>query len=697
MTYLLRFWKQLNFALCLLLASSQLAYAFPSGFEISFAKVSHPTNRAGCIIVWQKNTGKNIFCRYELGKKKDFDRDDEKGINLSDVIVHTSSNNFNFKLKLKKWIIHQYPHLKSDPNNYKIFELVRMISALETISDTKQINFARKKRDIYHFNIKSTQNNVYPKEPKKQFAWLVHHTITQEMQTPGEKYRAKEKQRAEEKQRVAEKQRTEENTNNLENISQESSVNIPENTLNDIIFEWVQTAKYFINVTYVRPLSACCILLLLLLLLIIKRKKTTHFDTTWHSLKHPLGLILKDRLDIISTSDTAAYAYCQQRLSNTHKKMGLERFLLYDCRAGTLNLSLIQITWNQAGIYPTKWQVENRLEVPLAGNHLDCLLARIIDHHLTQETVLHPKVCHYKYPIVQQTDNTPADKLKHRIAMSRLWQEIRHTKHHWDGQIPFRIKIGAYKTIGLIDYRGKTTKNNSELASIEASDLGYFLNIPANLVYNNPLVQKYMNFVTDTILNELLQGAGISTEEVNTVLISGRGALWPGLRERVWNKFPTSCHKPNLKVAHHLKNPFVSGGIAWKVLSQVQKEQERNKPSLAILCDNTKILVLEKDWGKKGGINLSNDSTFSLVQIAHHHPNPKPDLQSLHGYFYIRIQQYYRHLKWTEHPYLFVNRKGNIIRLANDKNEGFDFTYLAMSNYCTFGTNGMLPQQELYY
>ncbi len=431
-------------------------------------------------------------------------------------------------------------------------------------------------------------------------------------------------------------------------------------------------------------------------------KRKLH-NIAWRALNQPLGIALEERIHLISESDAVAYHYCQQRITDNKQKAGWERLLVYDFGAGTLDLSLIRIKWNQAGVYPEEWRVENRIGVPIAGNHLDRLLARLVDHYLIDKTVLDPKIFQYVYPVVEQMDYTPENKEELRLATSRLWHNIRYTKHHWDGQKPFCVKIGAPGTVELVNYlQGKIKKGNDTSTYIK-DDCKDSLCIPSKMVHEYPVLKEFVTFVTDTMIDELLEGAGVTSQDVNTVIISGRGALWPGLRERVWSKFPQTCDKPKLQKAHDLKSAVVSGAIAWQNLSQVQEEHDIKKTRLAILCENTHVLIPEEEWGKKGGIDLRGDNTFCLVQVAHHNPNPKKDLTSLHSYFYIRLEQYYRHLKWKEHPYLFASRNGNIIRLENDQHDGFDFTDLGMSSHLTaipawpIGGNGVLPKQELYH
>jgi len=87
-------------------------------FEIAFAKVSgkveKSTKTAGCLVVWSASdtSTPNIYCRYELGRsdRKKFLRDDDVGINLSNVTLWNSNNKKVFRQNIKTWFQTKYPN-----------------------------------------------------------------------------------------------------------------------------------------------------------------------------------------------------------------------------------------------------------------------------------------------------------------------------------------------------------------------------------------------------------------------------------------------------------------------------------------------------------------------------------------------------------------------------------------------------------
>jgi hypothetical protein len=427
-------------------------------------------------------------------------------------------------------------------------------------------------------------------------------------------------------------------------------------------------------------------------------KRKLH-DIAWRALNQRLGIALPERIRLISETDALAYHYCRQRMSNNQQRTGWERLLIYNLGADTLDLSLIHVHWSREGVYPEKWQVENRLSLPVADNYLDRLLARLVDQCLKD---LDPAIFEYRYPVVGQLKGDDKEKFNRYIVASRLWYSIRQTKHAWDGKTPFRVRIRELGGNELINHKGgDVPAGDVDKPSIEQSDNEFYLRIPPNTVHDYPLLREFIGFVTDTVVDELLQGAGVAAQEVDTVVVSRRGALWPGLRDRVWGKFPNSCEKPEL-IKDNIR-AVVSGAIAWQNLQQLQPRESNIIPRLAILLEPDLILIPEVDW-EKGPIDLSSSRTFSLVQVSHQHPDPRKDLNSLRCHFYIRLERYSREWKWGNDPRLFVRREGKtVVRMENAQGEGYDFKVLGLNSRFTsippwpIGGDGVLPPKELYY
>ena len=132
--------------------------------------------------------------------------------------------------------------------------------------------------------------------------------------------------------------------------------------------------------------------------------------------------------------------------------------------------------------------------------------------------------------------------------------------------------------------------------------------------------------------------------------------------------------KPKLQ-DKEVKSAVVSGAIAWQELSEHQDKRGPDvKPRLGILREADNTFIPEEVW-KDGPISLKPTATFRLVQVAHQHPDPKQEMQSLRRYFYITLARYHKNSLWKKDPYLFVsNNKNGDIRLANRQGKSTLFT-----------------------
>lgn len=396
-------------------------------------------------------------------------------------------------------------------------------------------------------------------------------------------------------------------------------------------------------------------------------------DIAFRAFSRRFGIQRPERVHLISESDAVAYYYCRMQMKE-NRGSGTERLLVYDFGAGTLDLSLVRIEWKKVPYcYPARWKVEGRIGVPVAGNYLDETLARIVDRLLCERLVseTEPRL-KYSYRVVGKS-LVQGKNSAHRSAIKSLWEALRKAKHKWNGVDPFTVQVGIVGgEEGVVTATGgETMWETLPKAPPPQDEVGFwveqkilYLSIPAAVIHGDYRLKEFRKFVTETVVDELLHAANVPTNKVDTVVVSGRGALWPGLRDAVWHKFPGAEH-PDLLRDGTMKSAVVQGAIARQDLNIDFEETEDDntfKPKLGVLINDNQDIITEEHWDKP--IDLSRSPTFRIVQINLKEPNPSADLKSLRKHFYIDVDgKLYR-------------RKDNLIYVRRDAelNEKFSLS-----------------------
>lgn len=428
-----------------------------------------------------------------------------------------------------------------------------------------------------------------------------------------------------------------------------------------------------------------------------QRHKERLREIAYRALAKPdrFGIPLLERIQLISESDAVAYYYCTQRMS-MRPPAGTERILVYDFGAGTLDLSLIRVEWKTGTVvYPTYWGVEGRNGVPVAGNYIDEMLARIIDRLLRDQSLPSADSVEYQYPVVSQSPKREK-KAEHREAIVRLWGAIREAKHQWDGQSPMNIRVGFIGSgLDVVSVKSGDKKIGNEpltdVAGLWTDGTNIFLAVPAWMIHNDDRVSEFIRFSTATVIDELLYEANISAQEVDTVVISGRGALWPGLRDQVRNRFPHAYKSWwdgdfDQDDSLTMKDAVVRGAIARQellLMSDHIRLETQWPPKLGVLINHDQDLILEDDW-EKGPIDLSRSPTFRIVQVNLRNPNPREDMRSLRKHFYIDLtgQKFRREGVWARTGELIVRKEpaGNKLAIyLEDRNHSVSIPIFAQA------------------
>jgi hypothetical protein len=299
-----------------------------------------------------------------------------------------------------------------------------------------------------------------------------------------------------------------------------------------------------------------------------------------------LDIPLEERIRLISESDAAAFGYLRRKLRPGFAPPAEQHLLVYDYGAGTVDLSVLRIRWRLVpGELPeiVEWQVRARIGIPAAGNHVDGLLARLIDRLLTDPAIVNGKQVQYRFRLVGGDDVLDADKHRHRAAALNLWRSVRDAKAKWDGAAPLQFHIGiaareatGSETVGLarpvtvdddrvLDARTAPPPPDQTNLWRDAERGRYLLQVPAGLVHGDAALCAYFDFIADTLLDECLGIAGLARDAIDNLIVSGRGVQWPGLRERLGAYFggrvavEDAAEEPG---GRGLKQAVVSGAIA---------------------------------------------------------------------------------------------------------------------------------------
>ena len=363
-------------------------------------------------------------------------------------------------------------------------------------------------------------------------------------------------------------------------------------------------------------------------------------EIAFNAFRYRFNIPLQERIRLISESDAVAYYYCLEQMRRRHRS-GAERIMVYDFGAGTLDLSLIEVKWKEDVDHPVGWKIKGRNGVPIAGNYLDELLARMVDNFLDDQFLEGKQFINYQYPIVRKP-NCPPENKDYRGAIVRLWHEIREAKHKWNGSGPLAIKLASVGTGTSVISTSELAKLNREprddQPSLWTDERSIYLSIPALAVHDHPLISSFIHFVTFTVIDELCNGANTKATDIDTVIVSGRGALWPKLREQVWSRFSSKAQKELLS-NDTMKVAVVYGAIArqenlWRDEADDEAEWQ---PKLAVITNNGEKITFEDDWGKP--IDLTMSPSFRLVQVNLKDPKPLDDLKprSLRRYFYVDL------------------------------------------------------------
>ncbi|MEO5374299.1 MAG: hypothetical protein H7840_08460 [Alphaproteobacteria bacterium] len=372
------------------------------------------------------------------------------------------------------------------------------------------------------------------------------------------------------------------------------------------------------------------------------------------ALMERFGIALPERIRLVSESDAAACHFISERHKGGVTPSGDERLFVYDLGAGTLDISVIQVRWSAGDQRDLEgWKVLSRRGVAVAGNYLDEVLARKIDTCLKR--LCDGKDLEYEFPVV--ANSLRQDQTRHISAIHALWRAIRAAKQGepgalgrppWSGTEPLRVEV--YDSLVTDPSVVRIINADSVQSNVEPPasgpwfqyDVGkLYLCIPAKDIYDDPGMRDYLDFLTVTVIDEALAAARVTSNDIHTLVLSGRGALWPGLAEAVQGRFKSETGRNFKDLGGGMKGAVARGAIDWQGLARQQLDIDLTpEPSLALLMMPSGNLWTDSQWADP--IPLKGNFFCQLVQIAHRDPKPLSDMKTLKKHFYVNIGPKYQ-------------------------------------------------------
>jgi hypothetical protein len=301
--------------------------------------------------------------------------------------------------------------------------------------------------------------------------------------------------------------------------------------------------------------------------------------------------------------------------------------------------------------------------VPIAGNYFDETLARIIHELLSDEAVLGTGKLQYRYPLVAHEKQSD----EHAKASRAFWTNIRRAKQQWAEGKDFEVVVGELYGKGeetdLISYDpdGEGLPVPFEVSGWPGVVLRNFpdgqkfvLVIPPTQVLSHPRVVRLVEFVTREVIREALGVAGLRSAEIETLIVSGRGALWPGLRQRLEQELP-KARVAAFATSEMMKAAVARGAIARHdfVRESLMEADDQLRGRLAVVYGHEAgtHAVFEDQWDRPITIPVAK---FRIVAVGLSAPDPARDLgNGLRKHFYVGVGR---------HEYATRQFGGNILR-----------------------------------
>ncbi|HVE70678.1 MAG TPA: hypothetical protein VNI54_04860 [Thermoanaerobaculia bacterium] len=250
-------------------------------------------------------------------------------------------------------------------------------------------------------------------------------------------------------------------------------------------------------------------------------------------------------------SDAVMHHY----LDRHGEQSGSSVVLFYDFGSGTIDLTLARIAWEKEK-EKHEATILARIGLDRAGSYLDRLLAECIHGHLdaaaNQDRLL------YRYPLFGDGATGPEPE----SALAYFRQRLGDAKREW--KFGDTLKISQSRDAYSLVSNEKWKLMANAGMGVSGDPDNHALLVAWEAIQNDPGITEFLLFVRTELIYECLRLGNVSAGALTRIVLSGRGALWPGFTGLVKDTFP----KADITMMMEddpaaMKTVVVRGAAAW--------------------------------------------------------------------------------------------------------------------------------------
>jgi hypothetical protein len=325
------------------------------------------------------------------------------------------------------------------------------------------------------------------------------------------------------------------------------------------------------------------------------------------------------QIRLVSESEAVLYAFLSDYPGEAVNNRKSEAVMVYDFGAGTTDISLFEVEWNEGHATP---QLKGSVGVQVAGNRIDTILAAMVHTMLMNPDFLASQEVSYKYSLmtvsdgVQENDHRRAVMMFHRrllqakVGFTRRWVEC-GGPNVWaeDAPVPnFAVNVTDLVGGSSAVYPMTAEAFDHHLCSpaehehiVQVGDAVYLV-VPHTVVRQT--MEKFCKLAVDDLIAAACNDADMAVGDLDRVVLSGRGLQWPYVRCRLSMLFRPGILSENLiatrgkSVGQAAKEAVVKGAVHWARFNQGAATLDHAEVAqLAIRCHGASPrLILRSEW-----------------------------------------------------------------------------------------------------